>query len=151
MRRYTMSMDEEQAHITSKALELYTRVMMGQFGYIAEVAQPLIEERGVATFAEASEAMILVKEAVLGFSTGQSHGIHNPKVHEHARIAFDVHKVIRHRLAWDREPQGGMGVDFDDPDPTAHDKLLPTIHSTHSNETIQIRGVGPFAEPERGS
>lgn len=32
-----------------------------------------------------------------------------------AQVAYDIQQVIRHRLAWDRTPEGGITVDFDPP------------------------------------
>jgi len=37
------------------------------------------------------------------------------KIHDVFRIAWDLQQVIRHRLAWDRNPKGGIQVSFDDP------------------------------------
>lgn len=42
-------------------------------------------------------------------------GEHHKERPEDALIAHDIHDVIRHQLAWDRNPEGGFTVDFDKP------------------------------------
>ena len=42
------------------------------------------------------------------------------------RIAWDIQQVIRHRIAWDRNPKGNITVDFDSPLKTS-DEQLPII------------------------
>ena len=43
----------------------------------------------------------------------------DPYIDENKRnqndIAYDMQKVFRHRLAWDRNPKGGVTVNFDTP------------------------------------
>ena len=43
------------------------------------------------------------------------------------KVPRDLHRVILHRLAWDREPQGGKGVFFDKPTSTVGKEPLATI------------------------
>ena len=44
-------------------------------------------------------------------------GISSPEIPDDARIAFELMQVIRHRIAWDKVPQGDILVDFDRPLP----------------------------------
>ena len=36
-------------------------------------------------------------------------------INDSFRVAWDLQQVIRYRLAWDRNPEGGIQVIFDEP------------------------------------
>lgn len=106
--KYRIDVNEEQAKIISLALDAFSRMEAGQlelvFGMIPwkyyenlELAEPTLKE-----------LQLLLTGKQIG-----NLGIGN--VSNSARIAYDLHQVIRHRLAWDNEPNGGMGVFFDPP------------------------------------
>lgn len=123
---YTLTMSEEQAQIAVRALDLYTRIGIGQFEEILRVYDPLCEVFD-AQRTSVRGSMDEIK-AQAGHPPNGSHGIHNDKVRDEFRVAYDIQQVIRNRIAFDRNPEGGMQVDFDTP--RAISQLpLPTIKS----------------------
>ena len=123
---YTLTMSEEQAQVVVRALDLYTRIGIGQFEEILRVYDPLSETWG-SGHQFALEYIGEIK-AQAGHPMNGSHGIHHPEVRDEFRAAYDVQQVIRNRIAFDQNPEGGMGVAFDTP--RAISQLpLPTIKS----------------------
>lgn len=110
---YQLFITESQAQILVDALDLYSRIGAGQLEEIAHVLRinPGTQHEKVAAVEE------LAKEASncwMGRAGGH-HGISSEKVHDAFRVAWDLQQVIRHRLAWDRNPKGGIQVNFDEP------------------------------------
>jgi hypothetical protein len=100
---YTLTVGEEQARVLNAALELYSRVGMGQLGFILE--HPEVQKRmsGLReTALECEDALDDVKKAIFGMASGQYHSIASGELAEETRSAWDLQQVIRHRLAWDR-------------------------------------------------
>lgn len=112
-RRYVLELSQGQAELVSRAVELYARLGMGQFemldrffswepkGSCLERARPLLQE-------------------LVAIKNGRPHcypGIHSKEISDDYRVLYDLHQVIRHRLAWDRDshPEGWKGVDYDEP------------------------------------
>ena len=51
-------------------------------------------------------------------------GIFNPKCPESSKIAYDIIQVLRNKLAWNREPNGGYTVDFGEPLQAGKEELI---------------------------
>lgn len=98
-----VDLETPHAHALREALELLTRAHTGQMHI-------LIEGRA----APAAQWTPILYEIWL-HRCAASLGILNPAVSEEARIAWDLAKVIRGHLAWEREPAGGLTADFDRP------------------------------------
>lgn len=96
-----IDLDTSQAHSLREALELLTRAHLGQM-------HVLIEGRATLT---AAWTPILYE--IWLHRCAASFTIHNPAISDEARIAWDLAKVIRGRLAWEQEPSGGLTADFD--------------------------------------
>lgn len=112
-RKYNITVTESQALLLERALDLFTRIGIGQFENIIEVY-----DHDFRLDAETKEHMRtgtdIAKRAV-GHPTNGSYGIHNTAVSNDFRVAYDLQQVIRHRRAWARCPGGGFGVSFDEP------------------------------------
>lgn len=52
-----------------------------------------------------------------------------PHLPEKMHLCWALHRAIRFRIAWDRRPEGGLGVDFDEPMPY---ELIPGVTVTSS-------------------
>ena len=97
---YRLTLTGKQAFYIQKACELYERIHAGQWFAISELLpckKDVYEwevERALKTFVEP-----LINKDKLKFE----------------RISGDISRVIRHRLAWDIEPQGGITVNFSKP------------------------------------
>lgn len=106
-----MDMSLSLAGVMSKSLENTCRLGIGQIEQM-EDALPWS-----STLEQIEQAKHHIKDlkTLFGFSLGASHGIHSPHVARQNKICWEVHRAIRHRLAWDRTPAGSMGVDFNEP------------------------------------
>jgi len=63
---------------------------------------------------EAENLLYEVKKLLTGLKHNVNPGI--TMVNNNAKIAYDLHQVIRHRLAWDENPEGDFwNVFFDTP------------------------------------
>lgn len=109
-KKYSLEVTEEHLQVLINALDLYTRVGIGQFEEVARVYM------GLGNSNRQLEYYLTAAKVSVGHPKNGSFGIHNPNVRDEFRQAFDIKQVIRHRLAWDRSPQGGSGIDFFEPD-----------------------------------
>ena len=110
---YIIRITERQAHVINSALELYFRVGMGQF---EEIIQKCFFSE--CTAEQLDEARVHLKNAQVVLTKlppNAYHSITSDKIGEWNRVACDFYDVIRNRLAWDRSPEGGWGVDFRNP------------------------------------
>lgn len=109
---YRLDMNEEQAKIICKALDLFSRVGCGQFEEI--MRHPTIEKdimQGKVGRGHIDVSRRLLDEAknlLTGHPIGVSTGI--TVADEPNRVAFDIFQVIRNRLA----------VDNNDPEMSVH-------------------------------
>lgn len=124
--QYCLTISEEQADIISRALDLYERV--GGLGQIEVVAEPWIFRRDANALELARRALDQAKLYLTGFEYGASYGIYSEGVPDEYRVAYDLQQVIRYRLAWDKTPEGGIGVWFDKPHRTGKVSLAKIEH-----------------------
>jgi hypothetical protein len=130
-RKYILHLTENQARVIVKALDLYSRIGMGQLGEIAYVLMNYsksssdneIQDRA-DRFHVLRERLDIISQSWMGRSG--HYGISSEKISDVFRIAWDIQQVVRHRLAWDRNPKGDITVDFDDPLKYSSEQL-PTI------------------------
>lgn len=123
MRRYTLEITEHQAQTLVDALDLYSRIGLGQFLEVADVyvhAHDVSQEER-----EELEIRLTQAKAAVGHPRNGSFGIHSREVPDAFRVAWDLQKVIRHRLAVDRDPTGTpwRGVSYDEPTQSALEPL----------------------------
>lgn len=134
-RNYKLEISEKQASIIQRALELFSRVHIGQLQYVLEqFRQHWIKPKKDCDFEECEKLMSLLKMHLTGFKMNESYGIHSLEVDDDARIAWDLQQVIRHRVSWDREdnPKNRnwktmMGVNFDEPMKSSSSECLSKI------------------------
>lgn len=117
--KYQIEVSEEQARIISEALDLYMRVRLGQVEVIIEPWRFAIrgdqQEQTAERLLVAERLVGDAKMALTGFTPTASFGIGHDAVPNDARIAQDIRQTIRHRMAWDRRPEGGHTADFHEP------------------------------------
>lgn len=111
-KKFTITVNEQQAQLLVNALDLYSRVGLGQFEEVGVVYYNAMTSFGLPD--RLREAFITAKIAA-GHPSNGSYGIHSPEVHDKFRNAWDIQQVIRNCLAWDRNPKGGFQVNFDEP------------------------------------
>jgi hypothetical protein len=120
---YHLGLNADHARVIAAALDMYTRIGLGQLETILEHPGVFARLGGGTTARPDAEYLIgQLKARLFGFAPNANHGIRNPAVVDVARQAYDIRCVIRHRLAWDRAgnpPERDwstmLGVDFDDP------------------------------------
>ncbi len=122
-------LNERQARTISNACEFYSRVLTGQFDEILSLARyGLITDRdgAVADIEAVRKSDLLmeeVKELLMGLAPGESKGIGGLHTPVQAQHAFELHKVIRHKLA---EARGSShSVDRQDPFLVRYDNSVP--------------------------
>jgi len=137
MKTVSLQMTTDQASANAKALDLYARVLMGQFNIVAELFRhdslmardPNSPTGGrPVTLDEMERADLLCDELkrVLGLERGASFGVGSKAIVKDAHRSYEVLCVLQHALAFDRNPDGksvhhdGLRLRYtDDPAPTA--------------------------------
>ncbi len=141
MRTYSLQITEAHARTIMRALDFYMRIGLLQFDEMVDVfphLEKVADARG--TFSDRWDLKRAIKStlnrflAPEDFGPGTNYSIINPDIPDDIRVAADIHDVIRNRLAWDREPQGGFQRDFDKPSqrsaqPLAKIEEIPDVPS----------------------
>jgi hypothetical protein len=130
IKQYNLELNEEHVAIINSALDLFSRVLMGQ---LDEVEATLRWHDSTHDFAKFEELRHILKraKATLGHPSNGSYGIHQPEVHDRARQAYDIQQVLRYVDAWAREGKNPktdirtsdmMQVSYDEPSKSSHKK-----------------------------
>lgn len=88
----------EQRHLLSKATEVWARLLIGQVWTLRELYQGYLGFSEKVDWQEVEDTLLCVKKWLFPQLTpglGHSYGIHQPQVCEEARVAFDIHQVLR--------------------------------------------------------
>ncbi len=150
---YSLKLNADQAKVVQAALELYSRVGMGQLGYVLE--HPEIHKRLAGSPREVAEQTLeTAKQAIFGMVHGQYHGIHSRELEDETASAWDLQQVIRHRLAWDqagnpdhRDFRTMGGVRFDEPRRASTQPLARMNALDHPDFTDETGGPYPAGAP----
>ncbi|WP_234265074.1 hypothetical protein [Hydrogenophaga sp. NFH-34] len=109
--RITIEVTPEQADAISAALDLYSRLAIGQVREISHAFRfervPTYRVENADRFCEIAdriESLTHEMSRALGFLPGASLGIHNTRVHLAGRRAYEVQKVLDKALADHRDP-----------------------------------------------
>lgn len=117
MSKWQLTLTDTQAIIIKDALDMYSRVGMGQIKAILD--HPDITERlldkGHSRWGEVGDTLDVFKQEVFDLDKSGYYGIFSEDIKECNREAWDVQQVIRHGIAWDKYPEGGLGVSWDTP------------------------------------
>lgn len=113
---YSLTMTKEQAETLSKATEILARLGIGQFRDALECL-PLSEFLPNGWQEDISRiGNMLSRHMICGVDgSGSSLGIHHKDVNAMSKIAWDLHQVLRHRLAWDKAVKNGVVESVDSP------------------------------------
>lgn len=123
-RQYYLLLNEAQANILVRALDAYSRVAMGQIRQVADTWIGRVSGEDADERLSRVRACLEEAERLLtGMPRGASLGMLSPDLPDEYRAAYDLQQVVRHRLAWDRQPEGGITVDFDEPRQTSAEPL----------------------------
>jgi len=106
--KVTLELSEDQARIVQSALDLYTRLGLGQIEAIDRFLNWETRNEWEGLLNE-------VKTAGTGFPPNASMGIGHADLAERFKIAYETQCVLRNAQAWHENPEGGNTVDFYEP------------------------------------
>lgn len=113
-----LELTEQQAIAVSEALDIFSRLGMGQLEIISEavrmgtIPSPSIGD-DYGKYKQVYHTISEIKE-LLGFPPGGSYGIHNRSVPVNSRRAYEVKKVIDKAVSENRDPNPKFrGVGYD--------------------------------------
>ena len=129
MPKYLLELDDAQADVLILALDAFSRLHMGQMGTVIddislhhdnrfrnEDSPPKITEEYFAWRDRLKEIAAYLGKVFTFMPENASFGIRSPEIPDLARVAWDVHQVIRHKVSWTRCPEGRpWSCHFDDP------------------------------------
>jgi len=125
-----LHLNEPQARVLVDALDVYSRLHMGQVGtaVMDVVRSDLRYLDRVSKNGGASKLRDLLCPAgsiLTGMPGNASWGITNPETNDTARVAYDIQQVVRSTLAWAKDPDGkNKGtIDYDEPLHTSQQPL----------------------------
>ena len=126
--KYQLTISEKQARVIISALDFFSRIGIGQLEEILRHPQYAnIIFNNNATYKVCKELLDEPKRLLTNFPPNASYGIGNPEVHSDCTISYDLMQVIRHRLAWDNNPEGGIQVSFGKPMRFSNEEELAKI------------------------
>jgi predicted urease superfamily metal-dependent hydrolase len=136
MSRVTLDLTTEQAQAVDAALDLYTRICLGQIDEIADLIRmgviPAYTRRDESRqcvsneTTQTIETTLKVVKTLLGHPANGSFGIGSPHVAMSGRRTYEIHKVLAQALAVARDPSPGLrGVDYDGLGPRYTDDPAP--------------------------
>ena len=107
---YTLELSAEHLQVINSALELFFRCGMGQYDHILDLPDHWDKRNDLAAEVLDQLHVILTKKAPNAYSS-----ITSSEISDSYRVANDIYQVIRHKLSWDKNPKGGMTVNYDTP------------------------------------
>ena len=141
---YKITLTENQVWILGEALEVYARLGIGQFRNALDYL-PLNGNCNREDWYNGLEAIgkILsenMKYNIDGLRTNLSMG--NKETAEEAKIAWEIHQVLRKRISWDRAVKDGIIPSIDSP------RKWPEMFGVCYDDPMRI-SKEPFATIER--
>lgn len=133
---YTLTLTAEQAGVIDEALETRARLGVGQFSHAMDHL-PLKEFYPDGWADDMRKIGDMLAEYTLEHVDGlrRSLSIHHSRVRLHAKIAWEMHTVIRRRLAWDRAVSEGLVASIDSP------RNWKEMHGVSYDDPQQISGI----------
>lgn len=129
---YLLKISKHQAEVISLALDVLSRIGLGQFDIaISDAMKERFWGMEGKDFNrdEVQHHFNELKRILTGHPPNGSYGISNEEVNDKYRVAYDIHQVIRNRLAWDEKPEGDpIKISFQDPMQWSKEHL-PTIQN----------------------
>lgn len=114
---YNLKVSKNQAKVISEAVELYTRLHIGQIdqldSFFLDRTHTLVDPAALDILRKAYQTIKtrLFPELV----KNSYHSIRSYVVPEKAKIAYDIVQVINHKLSLDSYPNGNYSVYSQDP------------------------------------
>jgi hypothetical protein len=124
-RCFNLEITETQAEVLIRATDLLSRIQGGQFKVMAD--EFIGADFPVEYLHAAQHLLGQVHTLLTGLPTNAYHGIHSPELPDTARIAYDLHQVIRHRIEHDKRPDCRWNVWRNPPMKPSHGQELARI------------------------
>lgn len=127
---FEANMSEEEAKLLCKSLDTFSRVGLGQIDNAVEnIFFNLVFQSTSFEYQDRLRSLCdRLKFLLTGHPANGSYGIGSSAISDDFRIAFDIQQVLRHKMAWDKNPKGGIQVDYHDPMQWGKEPL-PTVLS----------------------
>lgn len=120
--RYIIHATRSQLQTIRAACELYARIGIGQFASAVEypISLSITDVDAIGRIREYLDGA----EREFRSAKSADTGIGGDNVPQPCKTAYDIHQVFRHLLAWQRNPEGGWAVDFDNPTQYGEEPLI---------------------------
>lgn len=92
-------MSHHQLRVLEQALDIFTRICIGQLHEVAHVVSSYLPKEFKGDMWEMRKELDRLTSAYLGLSPGASFGIPSDKVHDDAKIAYDLEKTFQKHIA----------------------------------------------------
>ncbi len=115
--KVSIEVTKEQAHDIMEALDLSSRLLMGQFDRVGDHLMKYANRfDNYLTNKEIIEEKLEEIKALIYPECGRSYfGIFSDACPEPSKIQWDLIQVIRYAMAWHENPNGGNTVNFNTP------------------------------------
>ena len=141
-----LTLTHKHADVIMKALDFYSRILAGQFDELLwqKIPHDSDNKSVLKAYATSQDIQDLLKELhkkITGLSSNSNWGITNEHLDKNAQTAYDIYCVIRHGVAWNKNPKGDCtSVSYDRP---LHvNKKVPLCEiSIDSNSISFIKGL----------
>ena len=105
----------QECRLIQDISEFYARLHVGQLTYALERLRGISKGFWLERRMDIDDFEKDWKKAMFGIDRNTSLGVGSRQATHLKDILWGLHEVIRHRLAWDAHPEGGMTVDFGTP------------------------------------
>lgn len=133
-KKYTLEVTGAQADVLVAALDLFSRMSLGQISELENhwrIYGKMVETDDYETL---RNSFFGLKKVALGLEPNASYGIFSQEIHDTNRVAWDLQQVIRNCVSWDRNPEGGMTVNYDKPMKSSRECDLATMRVMEETE-----------------
>ena len=136
-KKWQLVINHSQALTMIQALDLYSRIHMGQIEEITRYGSallPAVPSGDLGSWFNSIKAKMFPE-----LPSGHAyHGIHSPVISDVARVAWDLQQVVRHRVSWDTEDPKDKppfrGVNYDPPIKSSEEEPLAEIKEAAKSE-----------------
>lgn len=125
--KITMELSPKQTEVVMKSLDLYSRILAGQFYEVANLFKPFNSMNSEVRELSNKFKELLLPDLVREFGNSAYLGIYSKDIGENAKIAYDIIQVARFTLAWNKNTFGGITVDFNTPLQASDTEDLPIV------------------------
>ena len=122
MKKYRLEVNRDQLSTIKRALEFYSRIGMGQLKEI-DSWEFNFEDLDGGEKQYVDDALQRISCFFTGLPPNAYRGIGHKDVPDACNSAWDIYQVVRHHIAWEDHPEGGLFVQFDKPWKTSKQPL----------------------------